>query len=109
MLTRDYLTVKVWDLNMEARPIETYQVGAATWKTWEPFCGWETPSPSLCFCMEGLSQLSGFHQPILQVKTLRLKKSGSSSHIAQPRGKLSLASQGAEDPLLTGSCSEAGL
>ncbi|MBZ3887037.1 Serine/threonine-protein phosphatase 2A 55 kDa regulatory subunit B gamma isoform [Sciurus carolinensis] len=25
MLTRDYLTVKVWDLNMEARPIETYQ------------------------------------------------------------------------------------
>lgn len=27
MLTRDYLTVKVWDLNMEARPIETYQVG----------------------------------------------------------------------------------
>ncbi|XP_063086272.1 protein phosphatase 2, regulatory subunit B, gamma isoform X2 [Cavia porcellus] len=26
MLTRDYLTVKVWDLNMEARPIETYQV-----------------------------------------------------------------------------------
>lgn len=31
MLTRDYLTVKVWDLNMEARPIETYQVGAAAW------------------------------------------------------------------------------
>ncbi|XP_023604991.1 serine/threonine-protein phosphatase 2A 55 kDa regulatory subunit B gamma isoform-like [Myotis lucifugus] len=27
MLTRDYLTVKVWDLNMEARPIETYQGG----------------------------------------------------------------------------------
>lgn len=58
MLTRDYLTVKVWDLNMEARPIETYQVGAVTWKTWEPFCGWETPSSSLCFCTEGLSQLS---------------------------------------------------
>lgn len=32
MLTRDYLTVKVWDLNMEARPIETYQVGTATQK-----------------------------------------------------------------------------
>lgn len=32
MLTRDYLTVKVWDLNMEARPIETYQVG----------CGWDS-------------------------------------------------------------------
>ncbi|MGH0124687.1 UNVERIFIED_CONTAM: hypothetical protein FKN15_033339 [Acipenser sinensis] len=26
MMTRDYLTVKVWDLNMENRPIETYQV-----------------------------------------------------------------------------------
>ena len=25
-MTRDYLTVKVWDLNMESRPIETYQV-----------------------------------------------------------------------------------
>lgn len=25
-MTRDYLTVKVWDLNMENRPIETYQV-----------------------------------------------------------------------------------
>lgn len=28
-MTRDYLTVKVWDLNMENRPIETYQVGRA--------------------------------------------------------------------------------
>lgn len=27
-MTRDYLTVKVWDLNMENRPIETYQVSA---------------------------------------------------------------------------------
>ncbi|EYC03098.1 hypothetical protein Y032_0096g2936 [Ancylostoma ceylanicum] len=26
LLTRDYLTVKVWDLNMENRPIETYAV-----------------------------------------------------------------------------------
>ncbi|XP_072898767.1 serine/threonine-protein phosphatase 2A 55 kDa regulatory subunit B gamma isoform isoform X4 [Hemitrygon akajei] len=26
MMTRDYLTVKVWDLNMETKPIETYQV-----------------------------------------------------------------------------------
>ncbi|CAI4225329.1 unnamed protein product [Auanema sp. JU1783] len=26
LLTRDYLTVKVWDLNMESRPIETYPV-----------------------------------------------------------------------------------
>lgn len=28
-MTRDYLTVKVWDLNMENRPIETYQVSGA--------------------------------------------------------------------------------
>ncbi|XP_023607910.1 serine/threonine-protein phosphatase 2A 55 kDa regulatory subunit B beta isoform [Myotis lucifugus] len=26
IMTRDYLTVKVWDLNMENRPIETYQI-----------------------------------------------------------------------------------
>uniref|UniRef100_A0A914VE05 Serine/threonine-protein phosphatase 2A 55 kDa regulatory subunit B n=2 Tax=Plectus sambesii TaxID=2011161 RepID=A0A914VE05_9BILA len=26
LLTRDYLTVKVWDLNMESRPVETYHV-----------------------------------------------------------------------------------
>lgn len=26
LLTRDYLTVNVWDLNMESRPIETYHV-----------------------------------------------------------------------------------
>lgn len=26
MLTRDYLTVKVWDLNMETKPVETYHV-----------------------------------------------------------------------------------
>lgn len=58
MLTRDYLTVKVWDLNMEARPIETYQVGAATRKIWGTVCGWGTPSPPLCLCTEGLSQLS---------------------------------------------------
>uniref|UniRef100_A0A8C0IIY8 Serine/threonine-protein phosphatase 2A 55 kDa regulatory subunit B n=1 Tax=Bubo bubo TaxID=30461 RepID=A0A8C0IIY8_BUBBB len=29
IMTRDYLTIKVWDLNMENRPIETYQVSAA--------------------------------------------------------------------------------
>lgn len=27
LLTRDYLTVKVWDLHMEKGPVETYQVG----------------------------------------------------------------------------------
>ena len=26
MLTRDYLTVKVWDLNMENKPMEVYNV-----------------------------------------------------------------------------------
>ena len=26
MITRDYLSVKVWDLQMDSRPIETYQV-----------------------------------------------------------------------------------
>ncbi len=26
LLTRDYLTVKVWDLNMENKPLEIYQV-----------------------------------------------------------------------------------
>ncbi|RXN29134.1 serine threonine- phosphatase 2A 55 kDa regulatory subunit B beta isoform isoform X2 [Labeo rohita] len=26
LMTRDYLTVKVWDLNMESKPLETYQV-----------------------------------------------------------------------------------
>lgn len=26
LLTRDYLTAKVWDLNMENKPVETYQV-----------------------------------------------------------------------------------
>lgn len=26
MMTRDYLAVKIWDLNMETRPVETYQV-----------------------------------------------------------------------------------
>ncbi|TRY95399.1 hypothetical protein DNTS_017059, partial [Danionella cerebrum] len=26
LMTRDYLTVKVWDVNMESKPLETYQV-----------------------------------------------------------------------------------
>ncbi|NXM87892.1 2ABD phosphatase, partial [Oenanthe oenanthe] len=29
MMTRDYLSVKVWDLNMENKPVETYQVEQA--------------------------------------------------------------------------------
>ena len=26
LITRDYLSVKVWDLNMDSKPVETYQV-----------------------------------------------------------------------------------
>lgn len=26
LITRDYLSVKVWDLNMNSKPVETYQV-----------------------------------------------------------------------------------
>jgi serine/threonine-protein phosphatase 2A regulatory subunit B len=26
MITRDYLSVKVWDLHMETKPVETYNV-----------------------------------------------------------------------------------
>lgn len=43
MLTRDYLTVKVWDLNMEARPIETYQVCVEVWWPQGPPCGVRSP------------------------------------------------------------------
>lgn len=31
LLTRDYLTAKVWDLNMESKPLETYQVCACVY------------------------------------------------------------------------------
>ncbi|NXP41836.1 2ABD phosphatase, partial [Leiothrix lutea] len=31
MMTRDYLSVKVWDLNMENRPVETYQGDKVGW------------------------------------------------------------------------------
>lgn len=52
MLTRDYLTVKVWDLNMEARPIETYQVGAAAQTDRSPS---QPPSPVPAIPPEGTS------------------------------------------------------
>lgn len=32
MMTRDYLSVKIWDLNMENRPVETYQVSWIAWQ-----------------------------------------------------------------------------
>lgn len=32
LLTRDYLTAKVWDLNMDKGPVETYQV------RWQHIC-----------------------------------------------------------------------
>lgn len=34
MMTRDYLSVKVWDLNMENRPVETYQVHKCLSSDW---------------------------------------------------------------------------
>lgn len=47
MMTRDYLSVKVWDLNMENRPVETYQVPALlclviTLPTMASFSVWST-------------------------------------------------------------------
>ena len=36
MMTRDYLSVKIWDLNMESRPVETYQVGLSGGQKWKP-------------------------------------------------------------------------
>lgn len=42
MMTRDYLSVKIWDLNMENRPVETYQVRthAQYWSTWVLLVPW---------------------------------------------------------------------
>lgn len=34
LMTRDYLTVKVWDVNMESKPLETYQVLALQIRPW---------------------------------------------------------------------------
>ncbi len=34
LMTRDYLTVKVWDINMESKPLETYQVLAMQIRQW---------------------------------------------------------------------------
>lgn len=34
LMTRDYLTVKVWDINMESKPLETYQVLAMQIGQW---------------------------------------------------------------------------
>ena len=33
MISRDYLSVKVWDLNMDSKPIETYTVSIFLFKT----------------------------------------------------------------------------
>lgn len=40
LMTRDYLTVKVWDLQMENKPVETYQVCASPIFL---FCRWRLP------------------------------------------------------------------
>lgn len=37
MMTRDYLSVKVWDLNMENRPVETYQVWCSSFLKYPSF------------------------------------------------------------------------
>lgn len=39
MMTRDYLSIKIWDLNMESRPVETYQVGPCRVFYWR-LVGW---------------------------------------------------------------------
>lgn len=44
LMTRDYLTVKVWDINMESKPLETYQVLALQTEQW----------PVITFIMIGL-------------------------------------------------------
>lgn len=49
LLTRDYLTTKVWDLNMENKPIETYQVSLAP------------PSPSVTHLPSALARFWTWH------------------------------------------------
>lgn len=46
LLTRDYLTAKVWDLNMERKPLETYQVCEASRGT-RSVCGCARPQRRL--------------------------------------------------------------
>lgn len=47
-MTRDYLTVKVWDLNMENRPIETYQVQTTNHPEVYDHILWACGSASAC-------------------------------------------------------------
>lgn len=57
MMTRDYLSVKVWDLNMENRPVETYQV----W--WSPFLQYTSFTfPSLSLCLTAISMFPKVHE-----------------------------------------------
>lgn len=106
MLTRDYLTVKVWDLNMEARPIETYQVGAAAQTDRSPS---QPPSPVPTIPPRGdiPGCRGGVHIPVLEAKTVRLRKSGSPSPApssAKSRSVRSVLPRG-----VSGCCPLAGL
>lgn len=49
MMTRDYLSVKIWDLNMENRPVETYQVRLT--KTLAISCHYSTLQHRQCLCI----------------------------------------------------------
>lgn len=48
LMTRDYLTVKVWDLQMENKPLETYQVRFVFFAVMILF---------ICWTVEGLERL----------------------------------------------------
>lgn len=65
MMTRDYLSVKVWDLNMESRPVETYQVRLADAQQQCVVlallhnCKWAMRDLSLALDYEGLATVQG--------------------------------------------------
>ncbi|XP_008567300.1 PREDICTED: serine/threonine-protein phosphatase 2A 55 kDa regulatory subunit B beta isoform-like, partial [Galeopterus variegatus] len=75
IMTRDYLTVKVWDLNMENRPIETYQPHSPSWYRCAKFI-------SFCFCSavfeepEDPSNRSFFSEIISSISDVKFSHSG---------------------------------
>lgn len=55
MMSRDYLSIKVWDLHMETKPVETYSVSehsrhnySVAELTWDTFCSSPFRSTSTC-------------------------------------------------------------
>ncbi len=57
MMTRDYLSVKVWDLNMENRPVETYQVQSRSYH-----CNsWHSRACTVMFSEHDVSRLQLIH------------------------------------------------